>query len=149
MDIFRITDSIWADKLVASDRPARWNSKDVEILYFAQSVSLAILENAVHRSYIELRDKTFRLVQVEVPDYFDEIKEGDLPIGWNDITMKATSICRSFGDNWILSNSSLLLRLPSVISPGEYNFLVNPKHSDFTKLKIIKISSFLFDGRIK
>jgi len=149
MEIFRITDSIWADKLQASGRPARWNSKDIEMLYFAQSVSLAILENTVHRSSIELRDKTFRLVKAEAPDDFNEINEKDLPIGWNDVSIEAQLICRSFGDNWIFSNSSLLLRVPSVISPGEYNFLVNPKHPDFIKLKIIKILSFLFDGRIK
>ena len=149
MKIFRITDSVWADKLIASGRMARWNSKDVRMLYFAQSVSLACLENAVHRSAIELKNKTYNLVTVEAPVDFKVIIDKDLPDGWNDISPEAIFLCRSFGDRWIQSNSSLLLRVPSVIVSGEYNFLVNPKHPDFKKIKIVKISPFLFDSRIK
>lgn len=145
MEIFRITDSIWADKLISSGRPAQWNSKDVEMLYFAQSASLACLENVVHRSAIELKDSTFVLVAVQSPDDFKVINENDLSPGWKDVSLNAWSICRRLGDNWILDNSSLLLRVPSVISPGEYNFLVNTKHPDFDKLKIVDISRFLFD----
>ena len=149
MKIFRITDSKWSDKLVASGRPARWNSKDVAMLYFAQSISLACLENAVHRSKIELKDKNYSLVEVEVPDNFKEINLKELPSGWNKITPEAIFLCRAFGDRWIQSNSSLLLRVPSVIVNGEYNFLVNPKHPDFNKIKILKTSPFLFDSRLK
>lgn len=149
MEIYRITDSIWADKLVASGRPARWNSKDVEMLYFEQSASLACLENIVHRSSIELNDKTFVLIIVQSPNDFNVINKNELAVGWNEVSPKAFSICRSIGDHWIMSNSSLLLRVPSVISPNEYNFLVNPKHHDFYKLKIVAVSPFLFDKRVK
>jgi len=149
VEIFRITATIWASKLIASGRAARWNSKGVDMLYFAQSAALACLENAVHRSTIDLQNINFSLITVQAPSDFKVINESDLPIGWNELTPFAFDLCRPVGDSWILSNSSLLLRVPSKIIPGEYNFLVNPKHSDFDKLKIVDISPFAFDSRIK
>ena len=149
MELFRITLTKWADKLVASGKAARWNSKGIEMLYFAQSASLACLENTVHKSAVELKNNFFSLSTVQAPDDFEEISEKKLPIGWNVIDPFVTPPCRPIGDKWIRGNSSLLLRVPSVIVRGEYNFLVNPKHPHFGKLKIIDKIPFLFDKRIK
>jgi RES domain-containing protein len=149
MELFRITDSLFANTLLPSGKPARWNSKDIEMLYLAQSFSLACLENAVHRTKIELKNINFSKVIVQAPNDFEVATEKELPHGWNEITLSAILLCRNFGDDWIRRNSSLLLRVPSVIIPGEYNFLVNVKHPDFKKLKIVEVSPFLFDDRIK
>jgi RES domain-containing protein len=149
MEIFRITDSDYADKLIASGRPARWNSKGVEMLYFAQSLALACLENAVHRTQIDLSNTNFSRVTVQAPNDFSVVNTKDLPVGWNDKSSKGKYLCQQFGDNWIHRNSSLLLRVPSVIIPGEFNFLVNPNHPDFKNVKIVDIHPFEFDTRIK
>lgn len=149
MKIYRIVNSIFADKLIASGKPARWNSKGIEMLYFAQSLSLACLENAVHMSSIDIDNDFFRKVTVDAPDNYKEIREKDLPDGWNSIGLEGHLLCRPFGDKWVRNNSSVLLKVPSVIVPDEFNFLVNPNHPDFSKLKIIEVSSFRFDKRIK
>lgn len=145
MKIFRITLTIWSDRLLASGIPARWNSKGIEMLYFAQSASLACLENIVHKSAIDLQNSFFSLVVVQAPDDFKVLNEKDLHPGWEN----TVHFCRALGDKWIISNSSLLLRVPSVIVQGEYNFLVNPNHPHFDKLIIVDKMSFLFDKRIK
>ena len=52
------------------------------------------------------------------------------------------------GDNWIKSNSSLLLKVPSIVIPEEYNYLVNPLHKNFNKVKIVENKLFRFDNRL-
>jgi RES domain-containing protein len=149
MKIYRITDSKYADRLVASGGPARWNSKGVEMLYFAESLALACLENAVHRSQLELDNTNFSKVTVEAPEFFLEIDIKNLPAGWEDKTSKGKYLCQQVGDSWIHANSSLILRVPSVIVPGENNFLVNPNHPDFKVIKVVDVSPFAFDPRLK
>jgi RES domain-containing protein len=149
MNIYRIVASKWADSLLkASGRPARWNSKGVEVVYFAESRSLACLENIVHRSALNLSSVQFSLVIVKATENIKEIKLKDLPSGWNGIDESAYRICRPFGDNWIYSCSSLLLKVPSVIAPGEFNYLVNPRHPEVKRLKTIEIIAFKFDSRV-
>jgi RES domain-containing protein len=43
---------------------------------------------------------------------------------------------------------SAVLALPSVIIPGESNYLLNPAHPDFRKISIGKPEPFAFDPRL-
>jgi RES domain-containing protein len=149
MKIYRIVASKWAKTLTkASGRAARWNSRNVEMLYFADSRSLACLENIVHRNSAALAEVGFSLVIVQAVNRMEEITLPELPAGWDGIDEQAYLKCRPFGDSWIRRNSSLILKVPSVIAPGEFNFLVNPRHHDIGKLKIIEILPFKFDSRV-
>lgn len=40
------------------------------------------------------------------------------------------------------------MRLPSVVVPSEFSFLLNPNHADFSKIKIGKPVPFSFDTRL-
>lgn len=52
------------------------------------------------------------------------------------------------GDKWIQSHQSLVLKVPSIILPEEFNYLINPLHKDFNKVRIENISVFDFDKRL-
>jgi len=52
------------------------------------------------------------------------------------------------GDAWIKSGRPAALRVPSVIVPGEFNYLLNPRHPDFSNLKFGEPAAFLFDPRL-
>src|ERR1700736_4497667 len=56
---------------------------------------------------------------------------------------------RSIGDHWILAGSSAVLQVPSPMVPGEHNFLLNPEHQDFARLRSGKPLAFRFDARLK
>jgi len=66
MEVYRITLTKWADKLVGSGYPARWNSNGKFVAYAASSRSLAALENLVHRSGEGL-NQNFRVNTISIP----------------------------------------------------------------------------------
>lgn len=148
MIVYRITLAIHADALVASGSPARWNSKDVKVIYTSSTRSLACLENIVHRNSRGL-NRLFRTMIIEIPAHLkiELINQNKLPSNWQEF--RSIPITQKLGDGWIASAKSAILRVPSVIIPGEYNYLLNPAHKDFKKIKYVDNEPFEFDARLK
>ena len=148
MIVYRIVFHEFAGSLVASGRPARWNSTDHKMIYSAGSVSLACLENVVHRSSEGLSG-LFKILAIEIPDDlpFDEIRISDLPENWADFTH--VNVTKLIGDKWLKNKTAVAMKVPSVIVPQESNYLINPEHPDFSKIRIIETRDFNFDKRIK
>jgi RES domain-containing protein len=150
VDVYRITSSQWSDQLVASGYPARWNSMGVYTIYTASTRSLACLENLVHLDIASLQ-KLFRVCVIHVPDEIsiENIDAGQLPKNWFMTEPEGYACCQPIGDKWNLENKTVLLKVPSAIIKNEYNYLINPRHNDFNKLKISSTEPFLFDGRLR
>ncbi|HNC72490.1 MAG TPA: RES family NAD+ phosphorylase, partial [Chitinophagales bacterium] len=55
---------------------------------------------------------------------------------------------KNIGDNWLRENKSLLLKVPSVVIHEEMNYLINPNHKDFNKVKLTETKLFRFDDRL-
>ena len=149
MKVFRITHKKWSNELVASGYAARWNSNGFYVIYSAQSCSLACLENLVHRNGLGL-DSDFSLITVSIPEKTkkEEVLEKNLPIGWNGKDEKAHILCRRIGDEWIKSQRSCILIVPSAIITNEKNIIINPNHKDFETIKIELVQPFSFDKRL-
>ena len=123
----------------------RWNSPGTAMIYTAQSQSLAVLEVLVHLDSPELLKK-YLLFEVAVDEaYVDELDPSKLPRNWK--ADPAPSKVQTIGDDWAAGGASAVLRVPSTLVPGESNFLLNPRHPDFRKLRIGKALPFLFDPR--
>ncbi len=125
----------------------RWNNPGTAIVYTAQSQSLAALEMLVHLDSSDLLQK-YVLIAVE----FDQslirpVEPAALPRDWR--SDPAPPEIRSIGDDWVLAGSSAVLQVPSALVPGENNFLLNPAHQDFAKLRFGKPLAFRFDPRLK
>jgi RES domain-containing protein len=148
MEVFRIALAQYTDKLYASGRSNRWNNAGEKVIYTASSRSLACLENVVHSSG-EALGQHFRVMVIYIPDNasMDTIPLNQLPEDWNqNVPSRA---CKELGSAWIKSNRSLLLQVPSSIIPLEKNYLINPNHLEFAKVKIVDHQEFIFDQRIK
>jgi RES domain-containing protein len=52
------------------------------------------------------------------------------------------------GDEWVRRGTSIALAVPSVLSTSEMNFLLNPRHPDFRKIKISEPIEYYFDPRL-
>lgn len=129
----------------ASQFGGRWNSPGTAIVYTAQSQSLAALEMLVHFDWPELLQK-YVLIAVEIDDALvAQFDPSRLPRNWRDDPPSPQ--VRAVGDEWALAGRSAVLRVPSALVPDEYNFLLNPNHSDFKKLRVGKPLSFRFDPR--
>ena len=138
----------FAHGLFASGRAARWNSNDVKMVYTASSRSLACLENVVHRSQAGL-SQLFSVLTINCPETvkIKAIAISALPANWTDYEQMA--ITQKIGDDWIKDSSSAILKVPSSIIEEEFNYLLNPEHDDFKKIKLLKFAPFVFDSRIK
>lgn len=150
MNVYRITHKKWANLLSASGYAARWNSNGFYMIYSAESRSLACLENLVHRNGFGL-DNDFMVITIQIPSTISisEISIKNLPVFWNNLDEEAHLLCRTIGDDWLKSQNSSVLKVPSAIIPNEFNFLINPNHKDFKKIKIREINPFIFDKRLK
>lgn len=124
----------------------RWNSKGTALVYTSQSRALAMAEVAVHLPY-GILPNDFSIVEIELEDRINikEITSKDLPKNWNDIPHNNRT--QLIGDKFVENDDFVALKVPSVIVLGDFNFLLNPKHKDFSKVKIVNVEPFLFDKR--
>ena len=125
----------------------RWNSAGVRVVYCSENLALAALEILVHTQPIMLRDRlrAFRVTWAEALMTAIDLKK--LPKGWN--AQPPGPISKNIGDEWIRSERSAVLAVPSIIVPLERTFLLNPKHRDFAKIKIKDEGNFALDARLR
>ena len=124
----------------------RWNNPGTSIVYTAQSQALAVLEMLVHLDSPELPGK-YVLLEVGIDDsLIEHIDPSRLPKNWRAYPSPARA--RAIGDEWIVKATSAVLGVPSAIVPTENNFLLNPRHKDFPRLRIGKPMPFRFDSRL-
>ena len=123
----------------------RWNSRGFRMVYTSASASLAALETLVHLN--PAMSFTYQLFIIE----FDEsllgtISPANHPPDWREQPPLPST--RQTGDARIKSARSAVLKVPSVIIPGESNCLLNPSHPDFPSIRIGKPQPFSFDARL-
>ncbi len=122
----------------------RWNSPGVGVVYVSSSKSLAVLETRVHLN--PPVTSKYVAIALEFDQALVEVFPlENLPIGWN--TEPAPVVSQKLGGAWVKSARSGILALPSVIT-GETNYVINPKHPDFKKVRIGKPEPFTFDPRL-
>lgn len=148
MIVYRIADCKYINDLSGTGAAlygARWNNKNTYMVYTAQSPSLALLEAIVHMG--KLPDNGFCLISIEIPDSVaPKIVQENLPANWH--ANPAPDVLKRTGDNFIKSGRFLALPVPSVIMSDECNYLLNPAHPLFSKVKIIAQKPVRLDGRI-
>ena len=123
----------------------RWNSPGARVVYTSASASLAALETLVHLN------PALRFKYLIFPIEFDEalvekIRPTSLPAGWRDEPPPPAA--KRLGDAWVNQSRSAVLELPSVIIPGESNFLLNTSHPDFKSIIVGKAELFSLDSRL-
>lgn len=125
----------------------RWNSKGTEIIYCAESRALAMAEVVVHLSLATLPDD-FLMLEIDVPDAVSvsDLRKDQLPVGWNSFPHLVDT--QKIGDTFVLERESALLKIPSAVVPGDVNYLINPKHADFSRIRIVDQVEFPFDPRM-
>ena len=150
MEVIRLTSQQFANTLSgkgAAIKGARWNSIGVEMLYTAANRSLAMAEVAVHFTLATL-PKNFMMVTIHIPDEIEILKlnNSQLPFNWNAFPHPQST--QLIGDQFVAENKFCVMQIPSVVTKGDYNLLINPKHPLFENIQIIEVEKFPFDSRV-
>ena len=121
----------------------RWSSIGTSMVYTAGSLSLAVLEWRVHLA--QWPPPPLVVIEFEFDESLIWIPATP-PSGWN--RFPAPPSAAAFGDEWINSARSVVLRVPSAVVSEEWNYLLNPAHPDFGALMIGKPRLFRPDTRL-
>ena len=126
----------------AKNNPGRWNLAGFAMVYTSENTSLACLETVSH--LMDDFDPTnFVILKAFIPLQLIEIVDpNQLPIFWDADHPGLAS--QEFGTEWLLSLRSAVLKVPSVLVPNDFNFLINPQHPDFAKIEIGQPVPFQF-----
>ncbi len=148
--LWRLSPAYHADKAMSGDgsyrRGGRWNPPGIRVIYCADSRSLALVEVLANiRRPTLLRDQQWVVIRVVVPEDLVE-RPSRVPEAWRKTPY--TTAPQAFGAEWVQSQRSVALRVPSVVVPGEFNYLLNPAHPQFSKIKVGKPEPFSFDPRL-
>jgi RES domain-containing protein len=123
----------------------RWNSRGVAMVYCSSSLALAAIELFVH---LEPAQAPSDLVAVSAALPEGEpartVHLSDLPHEW----WADPEATRAIGDEWIRSNASLAIQVPSVPIRPEWNVLLNPLHPRLGELRVAPPEPFHFDERM-
>ncbi len=147
---WRIVSANYKDKAFVGDgariHGGRWNSKGVAVVYTADSLALASIEMIVNLPAPKLLQKYVRISARIGLDLVSDLSAADFPEDWNSRPISPST--RAVGDHWVKKQSSAVLRVPSIVVPDEYNYLLNPSHPDFVKIEIGKPIIYYFDPRL-
>jgi RES domain-containing protein len=150
MEVFRLSRQKYASTLSgkgAAAKGGRWNSAGVELINVALNRSLAMAEVAVSLSAGTLPDD-FVMLTIYIPESVSimSLPQDALPPDWNNFPHSDST--KTIGDTFIREKKHCLLRVPSAVTKGDYNLLINPFHPEFAQIKIIGSDPFPFDHRL-
>ena len=123
----------------------RWNPAGIPVIYASESISLGLLEVLVNAG--TLRElQLLALMEIDIPSttQIHEVKLSGLKKEWQ-VDIEYT---QWMGQQILLSKKALLIKCPSAIIQKENNYLINPLHEDFRKIKLPTTSHFHFDDRL-
>ena len=148
MKVYRISKTQYAEDLKGTGSKlfgGRWNHIDSSCIYTSETRALAVLEYAVNVN-IDFIPRALSLCIFEIDESrIYTMKEDDLPGNWRETP--APKSTKDYGTQ-LLQKKHSIIRIPSIIIPQEFNYIINPIGEDFN-FKLLEINDFVFDLRIK
>jgi RES domain-containing protein len=125
----------------------RWSRPGTRLVYTAEHLSLAMLEYLAHLDPNNVPEDLV-LASAEIPEGLStvRVRDSDLPPHWRHFP--APPELSNIGDRFVQEGKSAVLVVPSALAREESNWLLNPKHPDFGKIKILPRVDFSFDTRL-
>lgn len=126
----------------------RWNSKGVPVTYCSESRALAVTEIVAYTPP-GLIPEGYVLNIIEAPDdpsLICVVKTEDLPGDWKKYPHRKET--KFLGDTFLKENGCLMVKVPSALVDGEFNYLLNPRHPRFLEIKLLEVLPFNFNERL-
>jgi RES domain-containing protein len=129
----------------AAHAGGRWNSRSTAMICTSSSQALAALETLVHLNPRIIL--SYKLVAIAFAEALVQtLPNARLPAEWRSEPPPIST--KLLGDSWVQGGTSAVLAVPSTIVPQEANYLLNPRHRDFAKIRFGKPEDFNFDPRL-
>jgi RES domain-containing protein len=74
------------------------------------------------------------------------ISEKNLPTDWR--TTPAPPGLAAIGDGFVSGGRAAILIVPSALAPAESNWRINPRHREFSKIRVYPAEEFHYDSRL-
>ncbi|MGN7830945.1 RES family NAD+ phosphorylase [Pseudoxanthomonas sp. 22568] len=127
-----------------SDRPGRWTSGQLPVIYAACSAAAAMLE---HRAHLESTPvNQLKLIEARVPSGSLHVIEVAEDLLWRERPYRTE--VQALGDAWLATGNTLAAQVPSALCPCEHNLLLNPRHPLFTRISYLAAHRFRMDQRL-
>jgi len=149
MNAYRICKTQYAQDMSGLDAMltgGRWNSAGNAVLYTSENSALAAIELATHVDLSILPDN-LSLVTYDIPEVITIEVLKNPPKGWEAIP--PNQLTKYIGDDFITKSEAQVLKVPSVVINGAFNYLINPSNKDSQLIKIGHIEDFSFDQRLR
>lgn len=75
-----------------------------------------------------------------------QISHGSLPTTWRETPAPAE--LAAIDDRFARTRREAILTVPSALAPEESNWLLNPDHPDFKRVRVRPSESFAYDARL-
>jgi RES domain-containing protein len=129
----------------------RWNHKGTPVIYAAESRALCALEVLANADELAA---DYISIEIEIPDdvlimelsLYPRPGVPALPPGWN--SNPSIDATRDIGTNWAKALKNAVLLVPSAVIPRERNYILNPAHPEFGKIRFATPEPFYFDKRL-
>lgn len=146
MNLWRISNYINLNGEGGRKISARWHTAGSRIVYLAESPTSALVETLAHLE-VDSEDTPdfYTLLKISVPD---EIAAQSLDPPAGSAWKQEIAVTRRMGDAWLASRETSLARVPSVLAPETWNYLLNPEHPDAKKIEIAAVIKEQFDQRL-
>ena len=117
------------------------------MVYTAEHLSLAMIEYLAHLDP-DSPPTDLVLAQAEIPDDVSRIryKVGDLPPDWRNYPAPET--LADLGSDFVRDGQAAIMIVPSALVTVENNWLLNPAHPDFRRVKMLGTRPFEYDPRL-
>ena len=124
----------------------RWSSPGIRLAYTAEHLSLAIVEYFIHLDPDD-PPKDLVVVMADIPDNVPRVSitGRELPRNWRQVPAPPT--LAEIGDEFVRGERRTVLIVPSVLAPTECNWLINPRHPAFARIRIHAAQPFQYDSR--
>ena len=148
--VYRILRKPWSKEPLDGEGAWRfggcWSSPGTRLAYTAEHLSLAMIEYFVH---VDPNDPPKDLVAIaaDVPDGVSRLHVvvKKLLADWRQTP--APPPLAIIGDSFALKRKVAILIVPSALAPAESNWLINPRHLEFRKIRIQPPEAFQYDAR--
>lgn len=149
MEVFRIASDKYTRQLNASGKSSRWNKDNQFVIYAAQSRSLSALELVVHKNIqTALKYEVMIISIADVETLYTRLPIKGMPKNWREY--KSYAHLQDIGSDWYVNKKSLVLQVPSVIIPQEFNYVINLNHPDFSAetVSLVRTEAYFWDERL-